>query len=102
MKPAQRVRIETDEDMLRSVKGVIADGEPRLLERDGIVVARILPPDPDDVQTYAGGDIWKDYDAEKLRHAVREVGPVFRTVNTDQLKRDIHEARAEEPTDHLA
>lgn len=98
MKQAQRVNIKTPEDIVRSVESVIADGEPRLLERDGKIVAEIVRPDEHEeaVKTYSGPGMWDGYDPENIRRAVRETGPVFRTIDTEQLKKDLREQRQQD------
>ena len=97
MEPAERVKVETTEDMGRTIEHLIADGKPRLLEKDGKVVALILRPDDhDELRTYHGTNAWEGYDPARLRRIPLETGPVYREIDTQQLKKDLREERGQD------
>lgn len=95
MKDPQRVKVESDQDIIRVVRGAIADGDPRILERDGETVAVVLSPE--DYAQISGDerdDIWAGYDPIKLRAAFDNASH-YRNQDTDQLIRDIYNARGQ-------
>lgn len=89
-----RINWETDDDLRAALEGVDADGQPREIVRDGRTIAVIVSPGE-----FAGGarsDIWKDYDPEKARAALRELQTAFEGVDAEAWLRDVREARGQD------
>lgn len=90
----KKVRLESDQDMVRVIESVIADHAPRMLERDGEDVAVLLSPE--DYAALSGvpeTDPWHDYDPARVRDALIKGTGALAGVDHTQLKRDLHKAR---------
>jgi hypothetical protein len=97
LKHPRRVKVERDKDLSEAVDGVIADGAPRLLVRDGETVAVLLSPEA--YATLGEGadtDIWAGYDPERALVALRQAKGALRGVDREQLLKDIHDARSQD------
>ena len=64
------------------------DGEPILVAKEG----RLFKVEPQDVNA---GDVWRDYDPDRVREALRESAGAFRGVDREALLEDIHGQRAQ-------
>lgn len=89
-----KTKTESAEKAQQALDAFEADGVPRELVRDGKTIAVIVSPD--DFAGDAKRDIWKNYDPEKARAALRAAQGVFDGVDTEQLKRDLKAARAQD------
>jgi len=70
-----------------------------LVERDGQVF-RLTREAVPQVQLAPADDIWANYDPEKMLAALRNSRGVFKDIDTEQLKRDIREARGHDSIGH--
>ncbi len=96
LKEPRKIRLETDQDIVRVVQAVIADGAPRMLERDGETVAVLLSPDDYAALSHdTGADIWAGYDPQRAREALREGTSVLAGVDREELLRDVRGARGQ-------
>jgi PHD/YefM family antitoxin component YafN of YafNO toxin-antitoxin module len=94
LKRPKKVRLESDQDMVRVIESVIADHAPRMLERDGEDVAVLLSPE--DYAALSGApeiDPWKDYDPARVRDALVKGTGALASIDRKQLKRDLRKAR---------
>lgn len=77
---AKRVRANSDSDVARFLDEVHADGEPRIIEKNGEDIAAIVPVDfvasseaGNSVQrALALAGAWKDLDTEDLERRIEE------------------------------
>jgi hypothetical protein len=97
LKQPQRVKLESDQDIVRVVRSAMEDGDARILERDGEAVAVVLSPAAyAEISGRGDDDIWAGYDPEKLLRAFDRASGIFKGVDTDQLIKDIYEARGQD------
>ena len=91
-----RIKLESDADILRVVRGVIADGEPRVLEREGEAVAVLLSPvDYAALSHGLADDPWIGYEPKRARQGLAAAANAFVGVDRDELRRDVREARGQ-------
>ncbi len=96
LKHPRKVKLDSDRDVHQAIDGVIADGVPRLLMRDGETVAVIVSPeDYTELSEEAGEDIWSTYDPDRARRALQAGVGALAGVDREQLLRDLHEARGQ-------
>lgn len=91
-----RIKLESDADIVRVVRGVIADGAPRVLEREGEAVAVLLSPDDyADLSHRLADDPWVGYQPERARQGLAAGARALANVDHDALRRDTHAARGQ-------
>ena len=96
MKQPQRVRWNSDSDIVRVVRDVAEDGEPRAIERDGETVAILLSPeDFADLNASAVSQPWAGYDAERARKALAAATGALARVDVEALRADLRAQRGQ-------
>ena len=70
-------------------------GMSRRLQRGGVDVAVVVPARPRPVLADPD-NIWADYDADAVRHALEQSAGTLRGVDRDRLLRDIYEEREQD------
>ena len=96
LKEPRKISLETDQDIIRVVQAVIADGAPRMLERGGEAVAVLLSPEDYAALSHnTEADIWAGYDPRRARKALREGRSVLAGVDREALLRDVRGARGQ-------
>ena len=81
-------------DFLKQVQSIFdmvaRQKEPVMVERAGQLF-RVEAERTDEAQT-----LWVDYDAERVRTALRQSAGAFKDIDVEQLKRDLREERAQD------
>jgi hypothetical protein len=86
----------TDVKELRQLaEEVERTGLSRRLQRGGVHVAVIVPARPRPVLADPD-NIWANYDAEAVRHALKESAGALRGVDRNKLLNDIYEQREQD------
>ncbi len=99
MKQPRRVRWGDDRDIVRVVRDVAQDGEPRALERDGETVAVLLSPeDFADLNADAHASPWVNYDADRARKALAAATGALSGVDAEALRADVRAQRGQDST----
>ena len=82
------------DDFLKQVQSIFdmvaRQKEPVLVERAGRLF-RVEAERTDEAQA-----LWVDYDAERVRTALRQSAGAFKAIDVEQLKRDLREERAQD------
>jgi len=96
LKQPKKVKVENDQDIVRVVKGTIADHAPRMLERNGEPLAVLLSPeDYAELSREAEIDPWTGYDPARVKETLAQAGGIFAGVDRAQMLRDIYDARGQ-------
>ncbi|MBI5287872.1 MAG: hypothetical protein HY873_02740 [Chloroflexi bacterium] len=97
MKQPQRVHWNSDKDIVRVVREVAEDGEPRAIERDGETVAVLLSPDDfADLNAGTVGQPWAGYDPDRARRALEAATGALTGVDTEALQSDLRAQRGQD------
>ena len=82
------------DDFLKQVQSIFdmvaRQKEPVMVERAGRLF-RVEAERTDEAQA-----LWVDYDAERVRTALRQSAGAFKDIDVEQLKRDLREERAQD------
>ena len=82
------------DDFLKQVQSIFdmatRQKEPVMVERAGRLF-RVEAERTDEAQA-----LWVDYDAERVRIALRQSAGAFKDIDVEQLKRDLREERAQD------
>jgi hypothetical protein len=85
-----------------ALRRIVADmkraQQPRLLKEDSEPVAMLWPIGTAGEQP--ARDIWKDYQSDKVRHALQQSAGMLAGVNRKELLEDIAHARTQESHSH--
>ncbi len=96
LKHARRVKLEKDQHLGEALDGVVSDGSPRLLVRDGETIAVIVSPeDYAELGEGPGQDVWSAYDPERARRALRAGAGALVGVDRAALLRDLRDGRSQ-------
>lgn len=97
---------EAREQLDDMIERVSADGEEVEIERDGAVIARIVPARNGETSATAErwpaprladpDDIWENYDPERMRRALRASAGVLAGIDVEAWKRQIREMRGQD------
>jgi hypothetical protein len=95
---AQAIDVATSADLQRLAEQVEQTGQPVPLTRGGQVIAVIEPvptagPHP---SPHLQGDIWANYDPEKVIAAIHATAGILAGVDREALLADIHAARGQD------
>ena len=85
-------------DILKLAEEVQKTNTPRVLTRDQQSIAVVMPLTPGD--PHGQVDIWKGYDATRVREALAQSAGTLADVDIEALKRDIAQARAQHEPRH--
>src|SRR5207253_413729 len=98
MKNARKIDLAREHDLDAIVEGLVADGEPRVIVRDGETVAVLVTPKDYASLAHDETDIWANYDPERVREGMRAAAGALRGVDLDELRRDLREGRGQDST----
>jgi hypothetical protein len=87
---------EANSQLATLVRSAAESGEPLYIHADGEVFKVSIDMPLIDLKDERE-DPWKDYDPEKVREALRESRGALAGVDTDQLMKDIMDARGQDP-----
>jgi hypothetical protein len=88
------IDISSQPDIRRLAEEVQATKTPRVLQRDNESIAVVMPLAP--AVPAQGTNIWENYNAERVRDALRESAGALAGVDKEALLSDIKAARRQE------